>query len=297
MRKFLNFYWQCLGKAARGNAPFANDWQWLIGYTALAILLWLIGFVWADFSGWAEVNLTNGAVGLFAAAGLAFLLTWGAVFVGRFLRAPADLFYEQKIRADALAERLMPKLTAIFDPKKPPCRSESEFRFSDGRNPLNGMCYRIEVKNTGVEMINDCEGYLTEVAFEEEAAELGVFNLSWSGMYPQALRVNLRPNVPRHLDLINIFENGSINIVSPGWPPNNRENFFLRHGHYRFTIVIGEAKSTLPPYKLRLNNTGDWQTRQWRSCPSDKKSAITSRVLIAFCMRWLPNPNFWKSPI
>lgn len=122
------------------------------------------------------------------------------------------------------------------------------------------MVYRIEVENIGAEMIHDCEGYLTEVAFEEEAVELGVFNLLWSGMYPMALRIDLRPNVKRHLDLIVVYDDGRVSIISPGWPPNNRQDFFSRRGSYRFTVVVGGAESTLPAYQIRLNYTGDWQT-------------------------------------
>jgi hypothetical protein len=169
-----------------------------------------------------------------------------------------------KRREDKIAvleDRLTPKLSAVYDQNKPPCHSVSEFRFSDGRAPINGMVYRIEVENIGAEMIHDCEGFLTEVAFEDEAAELGAMNLTWSGMYPLALRVDLRPNVKRHLDLIVIYEDGRVSIISPGWPPNNRQDFFSRRGHYRFTVVIGGAESTLPPYKVCLDHTdGDWQT-------------------------------------
>lgn len=166
----------------------------------------------------------------------------------------------EREQVQKLSDRLTPKFTAVFDSTKPPCRSVSEFRFSDDRNPRNGMVYRIEVENIGAETINNCEGYLTEVAFEDDAVELGVMNLLWSGMYPQALRVDLRPNVRRHLDLIVIYDDACVSIISPGWPPNNRQDFFLRRGHYRFTVVIGEDRSTLPPYKLRLDYTGDWQT-------------------------------------
>ena len=187
------------------------------------------------------------------------IATWtlAAICGGRAAFSVWEREHTERMKA---VERLTPKLTAIYDPKKPPCQSVSEFRFSDGSSPTNGMVYRIEVENIGVEMINDCEGYLTEVAFENEAAELGVMNLLWAGIYPQALKVDLRPNVKRHLDLIIIYENGHVSIVSPGWPPNNRQNFFWRHGRYRFTVVIGGAGSTLPPYKIRLDYTGDWQT-------------------------------------
>ena len=183
-------------------------------------------------------------------------LIWGAMAYCA-LGVMGYLFYK---RAQGLQERLTPKISAIYDTSKPPCRSVSEFRFTDGRLPINGMVYRIEVENISAEMIHDCEGYLAEVAFEDETAELGVINLPWSGMYPQALRVDLRPNVKRQLDLIVVYEDGKVSIISPGSPPNNRQDFFSRCGRYRFTVVIGGAESTLPPYKIRLFYTGDWQS-------------------------------------
>jgi len=190
---------------------------------------------------------------------------WAAAVVCAWIAA-YRVWKPERNKVIELTEKLTPKMSAIFDRNKPPCRSVSEFRFGDGSSPKNGMVYRIEVENIGAEMIHDCEGYLTEVAFEDETAELGVMNLTWAGMYPAALKVDLRPNVKRHLDLVVIYEDGRISIVSPGWPPNNRQEFFSRRGHYRFTVVIGGAESTLPPYKVRLDYTsGDWQTSTMES--------------------------------
>ena len=64
-------------------------------------------------------------------------------------------------------------------------------------------------------------------------------NLLWSGKYPQEIKVDLKPNIQRHLDLIVIYENGRVSIVSDTWPPNNRQDFFNRKGHYLFTVVVG----------------------------------------------------------
>ena len=81
--QFFCFWRKCAGMAAHGNAPFANDWQWLIGYPAVAAFLWLVGFFYGVFSGWA-----TGAIAGLVVAALAFLITWGAVFVSRLLNAP-----------------------------------------------------------------------------------------------------------------------------------------------------------------------------------------------------------------
>jgi hypothetical protein len=110
MRRFFCFWWQCTKRAAHGNAPFANDWQWLIGYPVIAIALWLLGFSYAEFSGRVEVTLTTGLLGVIAAAFFAFLITWSARFLGRLLKAPVHLYDEQKDRADVAEGKLVPRI-------------------------------------------------------------------------------------------------------------------------------------------------------------------------------------------
>jgi hypothetical protein len=180
-------------------------------------------------------------------------LIWGVMAYGA-LGFMSYLFYK---RAQGLQERLIPKISAIYDSSKPPCRSISTF--SDGTNTADGMVYRIEVENLCEEFINECEGYLTEIAFEDEPVELGVMNLTWADMPVGTIRIDLRPRVKRHLDILVIYENNQIRVCSLGWPIN-QQNFFSRHGTYRFTVVVGGRSTTLPPYKLRLYFTGDWQT-------------------------------------
>jgi hypothetical protein len=108
--QFFCFWRKCAGMAAHGNAPFANDWQWLIGYPAVAAFLWLVGFFYGVFSGWA-----TGAIAGLVVAALAFLITWGAVFVSRLLNAPVLLIRSEQERASAaeaeLTERLAHKIS------------------------------------------------------------------------------------------------------------------------------------------------------------------------------------------
>jgi hypothetical protein len=119
MRRFLSFWRQCAGRAAHGNSPFANDWQWLIGYPIIAAVLWVLGFSYAEFSGRIEVTLTTGLVGVIAAGFVAFLVTWAARFLWRLLNAPVLIFYEEKERADTaqdeLARRVARKITLFLD--------------------------------------------------------------------------------------------------------------------------------------------------------------------------------------
>jgi hypothetical protein len=102
MRRFFFFWWLCARTAFRGNAAFANDWQWLIGYPITAASLWILGYFYAELSGKIEVTLSTGALGALAAAIVAYIITWGASFIVRLFNAPVIQFHEQKDRADKL---------------------------------------------------------------------------------------------------------------------------------------------------------------------------------------------------
>ena len=206
----------------------------------------VMGDWWARMSG--PLSVPAAALGLWVsndAAKIAFILTaFICVWVTAYrLWKPA-------------------KLSVIFDPKKSQCRSVSEFRYaSGGLPPKNGMVYRIQIKNIGGETMKGCEAQLSELAFKDEDAELGATNLTWCGEYPLQTKIDLRGGFTRELDVLIIYEDGTVSITSPGWPPNNKQNFFKREGQYCFAVVIGgEGTATLPPYRLRLNYTGDWQT-------------------------------------
>jgi len=163
----------------------------------------------------------------------------------------------ERLTVIALEDKLTLKMKAAYDPSIPSCRSISTF--TDGVNSVDGMVYRVEVESLCEEIITDCEGYLTEVAFENEPVELGVMNLTWADMPSQTIQISLRKGVRRHLDVLVIYQNNQVRICSLGWPLN-RQGFFSRLGNYRLTVVIGGHDMTLPPYRLRLHFTGDWQT-------------------------------------
>jgi hypothetical protein len=98
MRNIARFYWLCTKAAARGCTPSANDWQWLLGFPALAALIWLANRRWGE----GTVSLPQDtAIGALVAAGAAFFITWIFTFIARFIRAPVDLFHAEKYRADA----------------------------------------------------------------------------------------------------------------------------------------------------------------------------------------------------
>jgi hypothetical protein len=120
---------------------------------------------------------------------------------------------EAEERVAEAEERLKPKLRAIYDPTKWPCYSVSTF--SDGTTSSDGMVFRLEVENLGEEQITDCEGYLTEIAFEGESAEMGVMNLTWADMPSPSIKVNLLRGVKRNLDILVIYQTGQVRILSP----------------------------------------------------------------------------------
>jgi hypothetical protein len=98
MGKTFSFWRACVKRAAHGSSAFANDWQWLLGFPALAAFLWLLDRWFGE--GAVSLN-TNTAVGAFAAAGAAFIITWLIAFVLRIFK-----YYEEKARADTLANQI-----------------------------------------------------------------------------------------------------------------------------------------------------------------------------------------------
>jgi len=108
----------CVVNARQGSTAFANDWQWLVGFPALAAILW---FFRAYLSNDTQ-HLLSGttAFGTFMAALIAFLLTMLACFVIRLFIWPPILYYEEKDRADAakadLQRRFTPQISIFLNP-------------------------------------------------------------------------------------------------------------------------------------------------------------------------------------
>jgi len=103
MRKFFCFYWLCVKIAARGNAPFANDWQWVfanpiwqsIGATIGAAVG---GYVTPYWQG-APLMSPDTPIGVFLGGLFGFVATWLVFFIVRFLNAPVSLYHTTS-RAD-----------------------------------------------------------------------------------------------------------------------------------------------------------------------------------------------------
>jgi hypothetical protein len=110
MREFFSFWWKCIRVAARGNVPYANDWQWVIanplwqsigaavgaGLGAALKTIWPDGPVIASDT-WAGV-LLGGVAG--------FVITWALFFLVRLIAAPSSIYCAEKKRADGLQKLL-----------------------------------------------------------------------------------------------------------------------------------------------------------------------------------------------
>jgi hypothetical protein len=110
VRKFLSFWWRCARLAARGNAPYANDWQWIfanplwqiVGTIVGAAIGGLLKSVWP---GAPEIS-SETWLGVFLGGLAGFVITWVLFFLIRFANAPALIFHDEKDRADEAAKRL-----------------------------------------------------------------------------------------------------------------------------------------------------------------------------------------------
>jgi hypothetical protein len=112
MRQFFSFWWQCIKLAFWGNTAFANDWQWLVGFPLLAVIVWLADRWWGEG---AVSFRTDTATGALAAAGAAFVITWFFAFLIRLFNAPITLFRDRQERANSLQIQLEQKERLSLD--------------------------------------------------------------------------------------------------------------------------------------------------------------------------------------
>src|ERR1700730_7969492 len=91
--KTAKFWWACIKRAARGGSAFANNWQWLVGFPALAAIISL------GWLGEGAVSIsTDTALGALESAVAAFLITWSVAFVARVFSSASNFYYEEKAR-------------------------------------------------------------------------------------------------------------------------------------------------------------------------------------------------------
>ncbi len=125
MRNFLTFWRACLREGAHGSAPFANDWQWVIGNPTIAALGPTLLVCAASIFGIGYVNADHPILGPLLVGLAAFVVTWVATVLIRTLGAAPKLFRAQEIRADNavydLEERTRQKLKPTFEANDPAC--------------------------------------------------------------------------------------------------------------------------------------------------------------------------------
>jgi hypothetical protein len=88
MRDTIRFWFRCAAFAAKGTVAFANDWAWLFGVPATAVIL--------SFLASAGGNSVTGSVYIDAVltGAVAFVITWFTIFFVRLLAAPAALYQQ-----------------------------------------------------------------------------------------------------------------------------------------------------------------------------------------------------------
>lgn len=255
MRHFFSFWWKCARIAARGSAPFANDWQWVFGNpTIAAIPPTIIAGIAANF-GWLNVDADHPVLGPFAIAAGAFWVTWWVALAGRILKVAPDLYYAEQKRAADLVHRLSPKISIKYDETIPPCKATTIFG-----DRVRGTCFRVEVENIGSTDIDYCEGYLVEVRNVNQPQELGSMNLTWA-VTDQPKAIRLVTGVPQYLDVVNVMADGRVRVATEkrSWP-FDRQGMFKTPGDYVFTVVVsGVGSVATPKYSIVLTLTDDWK--------------------------------------
>jgi hypothetical protein len=256
MENFVRFWWECALRASHQGASFANNWQWVFGIPLVAGMASYAAGKWTMGMTVFGNPIADGIAAAFAA----FVITWTARFLFQFVRAPVFRFNEQKMRADALEQRLIPKISGKYDPTIEPCKSDVVFG-----GGIQGVCFRLVVVNMGETDIDDCEGRLIEARDINRRQEIGTWNLTWAN--PQQSRViKLIRGIPEYLDIVNVREDGGIVPATEGrvWPIN-RQDMFTCPGNYIFAIVVsGTGSIATPKYSVVLSLTGDWRTADMR---------------------------------
>lgn len=250
MRRFFSFWWLCVRSAFWGNTAFANDWQWVFGIPIVSGLL-----VWGNAKFGAAVMTTGSPIadGFLTALG-AFVVTWIIAFAVRFMNAPVILYFGERNRTDELARQLRPQITALYDGTARRCRDE--VTYSDGSK---GVCFRLQVTNTGIANINGCVGWLTKI---EQMPHISPVKLFWIGSPAEKMSEDLTEDVPRYLQICEIRDFNKVIVATEGrlWPVG--ENNIFRPGEYTFDVVVKADQIKAATCRLKLAWTGNWTTAE-----------------------------------
>jgi hypothetical protein len=249
VRNFFCFYWQCVKHAARGCTPAANDWQWLIGFPLLAVILWLVRLRYGEG---VQLFSQDSALGVLIAAAAAFVLTWVATFLVKFTRAPVNLYQEEKTRADALAAKMQPRIRIRYDQSIQQCNDVVTFTDSS-----RSICFRLQIENIGITAIRNCEGWLTRVL---QMPGISPVKLFWIGMPAERMTEDLPQRVPRYLQICRVTDTNRVVMATERefWPLG--ETNIFRPREYVFHITVNAEGIEAVEYQIRLDWTGNWKT-------------------------------------
>ena len=267
MCKGAKFWWSCAQAAARGISPFANDWQWAIGNPTVAAISPAVIAGLAAWFGSDYVSAEHPILAPFALAFGAYIVTWVVAFSFRTLSAAPRLYYEQKGRADEMAERLTPKIKMTFDPNDQGCMHLIPEKLSTGKEAI---IVRVLPECLTDAPINNCKGMLngvyTRKSENDKWQKTGLrdsLSLSWStyGHVPLTLRKKLL----QYLDVGAVDEDGKMNLFVHGFQHRGWDIF--REGALcRLDILITglHDESTAATLSLQIRMTDQWQKPQIR---------------------------------
>lgn len=240
-RRVVSFWGICGRAAVRGSFAFANDWQWLVGFPAIALIIWLLNRWFGEGS--VTLLSQDTALGALEAAGIAFVLTWLLAVLRGILVAPAQLFFAEKDRADQLVARLLPRVTWDFDDSRDACMPAVVTNTGQRRRYV-----RVLPKNAG-EQIAHYQAQLLRVFYRELTGDLWsrtafdeALYLEWAN-YQQSMH-GVAKGVDQYLDIC--FMDEQLKRLFPcvlhGNIPNRALQVFEKTGHYRFDVaLVGEG--------------------------------------------------------
>jgi hypothetical protein len=246
MQRFFAFWWACLVSARRGSAAFANDWQWLVGFPALAALLW---FFRAYLSGDTKELLSGAtAFGTFIVALIAFFLTMLACFIIRLFIEPPKLYYREKDRADTaereLQRRFTPQITIFLDPDHHGViESPTEIQATPSRKGPSSKWVQFSVSCATNAPLVDCEAWLTSVRKIEGDAvgpQLVEEHIHCQWSQREEKKITLPPLLIQRANLFSLYENSQpLPIMVHTNPVKYRlRDAIQQPGSYRVEVLV-----------------------------------------------------------
>jgi hypothetical protein len=145
------------------------------------------------------------------AAFFAFLITWLAAFCINLWRQAAKLYFEEKDRADGLAERLQPKLRVSFNMNDPGCVRRNVM-LTDGKR---GDWYRLKVESMSDVGVEGCSARLIDIHRGHSPILIGETPRLSFALTEHPFDARVAARVPSFVDLLLVHESNHANIALP----------------------------------------------------------------------------------